>query len=56
MRVAPATVGALGFDCVQTIATAAQASALVSAGFRFAVRYLGGLSTTEVATILNSGL
>lgn len=51
-----AYVGALGVDCVQVIANAGLAKGLYDAGFRFVVRYLGGVSSSEVDIILNAGL
>ncbi len=50
-----AEVGALGFDTVAPI-TDDLAAQFCAAGFRFAVRYLGSLTSAEVDRILDAGL
>ena len=58
-----ATNGTLGFDC-DTVLTSNTAQAFITAGFKFAIRYLslaslpqlGDLNATEVYIILQSGL
>ncbi|MGO8992371.1 MAG: glycoside hydrolase domain-containing protein [Polyangiaceae bacterium] len=55
MKIAPCSVGARGFDTA-TALDAATVAALKSAGFDFAVRYLGGVDVAEATLILNAGL
>jgi hypothetical protein len=55
VQVAKAFVGALGFDCVAIIDEAMARTAYAN-GCRFAVRYLGSLSTGERNVILDAGL
>lgn len=50
-----AFVGALGFDTIVTI-DAAHATKLAAWGMKFAVRYLGSLSSVEVDTLHDAGL
>lgn len=55
MRAVPAPFPALGADCVSTL-TAESAQGLYDAGIRFAMRYLGGLTSAELQAILSAGL
>lgn len=55
-KVENAYVGALGFDTVTEIKTASVAKGLYDSGMRFAVRYLGALSSPEVDLLLGAGL
>ncbi len=50
-----ADVGAKGFDTTQPLTTA-RAEGLAAAGMRFAVRYLGSLTSAEVDTIHAAGM
>ena len=54
-KAVPATIGARGFDTITAIGPA-QASRLKSAGYDFAVRYLGSLSDMEVKTLNEAGI
>jgi hypothetical protein len=55
MKVVTLEPGTKGFDTVANVSLQ-EAQALYSAGFRFAGRYLTGLSNNELAEILQSGL
>lgn len=55
MVVQPTPFPALGYDCV-TPMDAARASALKTAGMAFCLRYLGSVTSAELAIILNAGL
>ena len=50
-----APVGALGIDTIAVLRRS-DADALYGYGFKFAIRYLGSLTTSEVADILDAGL
>ncbi len=57
LRVAAAShVGALGFDSVQAIASVAQGQRMYASGMRFAMRYLGTTTPTEVDMLHSAGL
>ena len=51
----PAPFPALGYDCVTSM-DAERASALKAAGMAFCTRYLGSITSTEMACILDAGL
>jgi hypothetical protein len=55
MVIKPAPFPCLGFDCV-TILDAARATSLKAAGMSFAIRYLGSITPSELASILDAGL
>ncbi len=55
MKTQLARVGARGIDCVQTVRVQ-DARALKAEGIDFCVRYLGGVSRTELDAILAAGL
>lgn len=51
----PAFVGAVGFDCVTPI-TPGLGVRLADAGMRFAVRYLGSVTSQEIDAVLAAGM
>lgn len=55
MNVQPAPFPALGFDTT-TVMDASRVQGLKAAGMVFAIRYLGSLTSNEVAVILGGGL
>jgi len=55
LAVQKASVGARGIDTIATL-TAESVAALKAEGFSFAVRYLGGVTRSEVAAITGAGL
>jgi hypothetical protein len=55
MNIAPVPVGSIGFDCVTTL-DSTSAARMKGVGFDFAVRYLGGVSVSEMGDILGAGL
>jgi hypothetical protein len=55
MQIAPVPVGSRGADMV-TVLTSSTAAGLKALGYDFVVRYLGGLSFTELSEILSAGL
>jgi hypothetical protein len=55
MNTVPAPFPALGYDCV-TQMDAVRAAGLKGAGMAFCVRYLGSITPSELAVILDAGL
>jgi hypothetical protein len=55
MQVTAVPVGSKGFDTV-TVLTAGSAAALKAAGANFVVRYLGGITPSELSEIVSTGL